>query len=496
MYCYDVGSNQIIHIEEVLADVLKYYNYDNKEEVVETLESRYSREEVIRAIDTIHDFNREHGGFILQKKVKLRFPFDKLEYQKLLDSFLSYLILDVTEDCNFRCKYCSFSGSYAFSRNHNRKFMTWETAREAIDFFMARNHAILGSTDRGLSMGFYGGEPLLRKELILKSLDYLESSYPEKFSKFKFLMTTNGSLLDENTIKELIKYNFFITVSLDGPPDIHNRYRVFESGNDTHDTIRKNLKLLESISPAFFKENINFSVTMAPEFKFVETIDYLKKEFPYHQGKFNFSMVDPFDTTFFDHFDADEQERTFNTQRAQLKADFIEDRVKGTNTHCLACYFKDDLSSIHERYLFQLPDIAYPNGICPPGLQRVFVDADGNLHICEKGNHHFPIGNIKTGFDVDKIFLYIDEYIKTTDSCENCWAIRFCKDCYLTAIRNEQFSRSKKKINCKLRKKSTLDRMKMYIEVSSRKPDVFLNSFLTEKTDIINEAFEYIRSQK
>lgn len=99
---------------------------------------------------------------------------------------LSSMILQVTQQCNLRCKYCAYSGAY-YNRTHNSARMSFETAKQAIDFLLARSH----ESDH-VHVGFYGGEPLLEFDLIKRCVDYIKKSVEGRTVTFG--ITTNATL--------------------------------------------------------------------------------------------------------------------------------------------------------------------------------------------------------------------------------------------------------------------------------------------------------------
>lgn len=148
---------------------------------------------------------------------------------------LRQLILQVTQNCNLRCKYCVYSGSYV-NRTHTKKRMSFEIAKQAVDFYFAHNT----NKDAGV-ISFYGGEPLLEMELIKKIVVYSEKLYEGK--ELRFNMTSNATLLTDEIADFLYEHNFNLTISLDGPEEVHNQSRVFaDSKTGTFQCIIKNLE--------------------------------------------------------------------------------------------------------------------------------------------------------------------------------------------------------------------------------------------------------------
>ena len=157
------------------------------------------------------------------------------------------VILQVTQNCNLRCEYCVYSGSY-INRVHTNKRMSFETAVKTIDFLAAHS---LNCNE--VSIGFYGGEPLLEIELIKKAVSYAKEVFGEK--KVNFNMTTNATLLNMDIADFLVQNDFNITISLDGPRNIHNKNRIFANSNKgTFDLIMENIALIREKYPFFDKK--------------------------------------------------------------------------------------------------------------------------------------------------------------------------------------------------------------------------------------------------
>ena len=164
------------------------------------------------------------------------------------------LILQVTQNCNLRCKYCVYSGSYV-NRTHTKKRMSFEIAKQAVDFYFAHNI----NKDAGV-ISFYGGEPLLEMDLIKKVVAYSEKLYEGK--ELRFNMTSNATLLTDEIADFLYEHNFNLTISLDGPEEVHNQSRVFaDSKTGTFHCIIKNLEKMIDRYPDFIS-NISFNAVL------------------------------------------------------------------------------------------------------------------------------------------------------------------------------------------------------------------------------------------
>ena len=492
-YCYDVRSNYIMEVNSILYHILKKYNYSNRIEMRELFRNSYPEEKISEAIETIERFNKDKGGFGLEKDIKFRFPFSKPQYKRALGNLVNHMVLNVTEKCNFHCTYCKFSGSYSYARKHSSKSMDIEVVKKSIDFLVMNASYIINETDRPLILGLYGGEPLIESESIIDALRYIEKEYRDILPRFRFSVTTNGSLLSENVIRELVNYNFTLLLSHDGPAEISNRYRMFRDGKGAYDILLEKMELIKKISPEYFENKVGFSTVIAPEFHFREVVEYFRSTFKGKNRVYLFSMLDDKDTDFFDSLDMETEWKKYRKDKTALKKKYKTAKLKNKDEVVFDPLFDVNISDIHNRGFHLMPDELFPNGICLPGLHKVFVDTNGNFHLCEKINWEFSIGNIHDGFNIDGIFHIIEEYIKTTEICEKCWAVRLCKECYLSAVKNNRFSIDEKKRGCKAQRKRILENIKDYLSIVDKKPEAFNDQ---EKKDesIATEVFKFLRT--
>lgn len=495
-YCYDVGTNHIMKISPSLHDVLLKYDYTNKEEVLkDPLLATYGKEEISTTIRRIEEFNKDEGGFIPERRIRLKFPFSQEDYEFLLDNFMSHLILNSTENCNMRCRYCGFGGTYDYRRTHRKVSMSWTVMKKALDFFFSRCGLRENVLKKPLLLGLYGGEVLTEYRRMFKAVEYIKEHYPDIFPGISFSITSNGTLLTRDIIEKLIRYNFVLPISLDGPRYIHDRNRVFKNGSGTYDTIMKNLELIKTMNPDYYKKNVFFLAVVTPPYNHRDVIDFFRVTAKDLESSCSFNMADPFDTTYFDHFNMVEEEKKHRQQANELNQEFIDKKSKGEEDTILMAFLKDRYEDLHHRKIFKLPETTYPNGLCLPGVQKLFVNTDGTFHLCERMNLHFSIGDLDNGFNVGKIFDLIDRYIESTDHCKSCWAVRFCNSCFLSAIRNDVFSRERKQEYCDSFREGLLSRFIVYISILEKNPGAFNKPYPKEE-NIVEELVKFLNTRK
>lgn len=492
-YCYDVGTNHIMEIDEILGKVLEKYNYTNETEILSDFGNLYGEKLVKTALNTINEFNKNNNGFILERQISLRFPFKKNDYKLLLDNFLNQMVLNLTQECNYRCTYCSYGDSYIYTRKHSNRSMPWETIKEAIDFYLPKTVEYLKNVKKKIGIGFYGGEALIEKNNIFKGIDYIQYNYREFFPNITFSLTTNGSLLSREMIQNLVEYNFSLTISLDGPKEIHDRYRVLENGRGTFDIILKNLNWLKETYPNYFKTNVRFNAVMAPEFKIKEMRNFFLYNFP--DQNLSVAPINPFDTTFCDNFDMKKTLEEYDRDIHEIREGYINSQKNGKITTD-SSLFEFFLYEYYNRELYKLPQEIYPNGICAPAIRRIFVEVDGSINICERINSGFEIGDIKNGFNIDRIFELIKSYIEITENCVGCWAVRLCKECFISAIKGNRFDMDRKNSNCAIRREKTLDEIKFFTKVMEECPGILDNIHYTSpEADMIKIGNDFLQRQ-
>ena len=187
-----------------------------------------------------------------------------------IDQNLTQLILEVTQRCNFRCKYCIYNSTYDGNHNFSSSDMDWDTAKQAIDYLF--DHS---SKRENIYLTFYGGEPLLKFDLIKQCTDYAQQQAELKGRNLYFNLTTNLSLMTEEIANYLAAIpHFSIAVSIDGPAEC-NAARVYANGSETFPDVERGLHL---ICHAFNRvgKGLTISSVLTPPYDF-EKLDRMNK---------------------------------------------------------------------------------------------------------------------------------------------------------------------------------------------------------------------------
>lgn len=326
-----------------------------------------------------------------------------------------------------------FANDNKIDRNHQKKYMSWEIAKKSIDIFF--DHSKDSSE---VAFSFYGGEPLLNFELIKKAVLYIDEKF--KLKKIKYFMTTNGSLLNDEMITFLVNYNFNLMISEDGPESMQNYHRKYRyNGEETFATVLKNIFKIRKYSESFFENNVIFNPVLFANEDFNIVLDFfnsigISKEKVRRQYA-DVSGVDYLYTGFVQDFNG----KSINAFVSEYKKIQMDNFSKNVSKKTL------------------LSSKWHHNGVCIPGVSKLFVTVDGNYYPCEKciENSALRIGNVNDYLNVEKIRTMANIGKLTEEQCKTCWAMRFCKLCVIHCVDVEKdcLSSGVKSINCDNQKK-------------------------------------------
>jgi len=373
-------------------------------------------------------------------KKQLRKKIDDGEITGQLSSVLA-IALGITEFCIYRCSYCIYSGDYKDERTHSSAGMDKNTALDTVDFFLKLITHPHRNRENYFNIGFYGGEPLTAFDRVKETIEYAEQKIAAKNLSHRFdigfRLTTNGYLLNDDVMDFLQAKNVKIDISIDGPREEHDKFRLLTDGRPTWETVITNIKKIKEKYPTYFRENVKFLCTLHPLHDH-EKVDNFFKE---NAGLFNNNRIH-FSNVILDHLVPHKRGALLNVLRSKKRENTLDSLL-----------FQQRIRTSIEGKIF-LNDVYGQEsftGSCFPGGEKVYIDSKGLFHICEKMNPHFSIGDIDKGFDYKKIkalkFAYIEEVIR-----QRCWECDFwfmCNMCYAYAAHNKEI-----KIECDNVKKS------------------------------------------
>ena len=240
----DLTYDLLDHLEEPLAE-------ECPEEAVKALADKYTREQVEECYGEILELYHD----------KVLFSGDPYAVyaETAINSPIKAMCLHISHDCNLRCKYC-FASTGDFGTG--RKLMPLETAKAAIDFLLEKS---VGREN--LELDFFGGEPLMNFDVVKQTVAYARSKEKEYGKHFRFTITTNGMLLDDDAIDFINKEMYNVVLSIDGRKEVNDRMRVRADGTGSYDRIVRNFKKLVEkrgdkewyVRGTYTKYNLDFS---------------------------------------------------------------------------------------------------------------------------------------------------------------------------------------------------------------------------------------------
>lgn len=406
-YFYDVNSNSINEISEELYNLLKEndltaQNFDNCNDLQNLLKSQ--RISSNKPLEYFHPFSVILDDFVDRK--------------------LSFMSLQVTQNCNLRCKYCPYTYNEGFNRLHNHKRMTKKTIALAIDMLV--NKSI---DNELLTIGFYGGEPLLEYELIKYTVEKIKKRIGER--KIRFTITTNGTLLNEEILEFLDKYKFSVLISLDGPKDINDKNRIFHmKDSSVFDVVMNNISLIKDNYPNIMKR-IGISMVVDPTNNIMiykqlfDKYDYLNYVIA------NISLLD--ESHYINKRErSDEFRRVIGNESFLTYLEVLNEIETSKNTFFNKLIRPNIVRKLEDLIISnEIPTNYAPSGQCIPG-NRLFVSANGDIFPCEKINElsDFTVmGNVQDGIITNKAKKIMNCSEIKFNECRNCFALRHCTNC-------------------------------------------------------------------
>ncbi len=483
-YAYDVNSNEIVELNDIIYDYLHFLLSGlSKEEAVLLLYENYGRNECDKYIVYVDEIRNNEILFSCNKPKSIKMFCCNKEMKHYYENYIQHMTFEVTQQCNMNCKYCTYSGIHEGERLHNSKMMSWETAKKGLDFMFRHGgycpyEILLKKQDlnnkRKITIGFYGGEPLLNYGLIQRCVSYIYNNKPKE-KDFRYTLTTNGILLDEEKVKYLIDSNFNIVVSIDGPPAIHDRCRVDKNGQGTHQKVIKAIQRINDYAKTIKrKEPIYYTLNcvMVGGYHIRELFEYflsLEKTLSNEYAKATILINNS-------RGGIERWNKTYPNNKLEpikgieeLVEEYRYECIKGTYSDPRKITFRHMLLhtfchnnlyfDLHGRTRFQfsdenkIPDVTHPGSICKLGARRPYMTADGSILPCERvpsANPLFCIGNADNGIDLAKVQALNDEFTNSTyEDCQNCWCFRMCHvNCINNNFKNGSFDESIKKREC------------------------------------------------
>jgi len=400
----DTCSGSVHCVDEVAYDIIAMYKNAEKEEIVRAMLEKYAdredvtREDVLLCIDDVRAL--EEAGKLFSEDAYEKLAFD----YKNNSNVVKALCLHVAHTCNLNCSYCFASqGKY----QGERAMMSFEVGKQAFDFLIANS-----GTRRNLEVDFFGGEPLMNWDVVKQLVAYARSIEKEHNKNFRFTLTTNGVLIDDEIIDFLNKEMSNVVLSLDGRRDVHDHFRKDYAGNGSYDKIvPKFQRLVEKrggkdyyVRGTFTHNNVDFTNDI------------------FHMADLGFSelSMEPVVCPPDDPYALTAEDLPKVLEQYEILAKEMIKRKKEGRPFTFYHYMLD---------LTNGPCIYKRITGCGSGTEYMAVTPWGDLYPCHQfvGDPKYSLGNIWDGIknkEAQDEFRYCNAYARP--ECKDCWAKLYC----------------------------------------------------------------------
>ena len=379
------------------------------------------------------DIRECYGEIVELYNDKILFSEDDYEKyaQYSVASPVKAMCLNIAHDCQLRCKYC-FASTGDFGKG--RKLMSFETGKHAIDFLLEN------SGDRpNLELDFFGGEPLMNFNVVKQVVEYARSREKEYNKKFRFTITTNGLLLDDEKIDFINREMSNVVLSIDGRKEVNDYFRVLPNGQGCYDIIMPKYKKLVAgrgdkeyyVRGTFTNKNLDFSNDV----------------FALNEAGFDQISVEPVvgDDDIYALTEKDLPAVFAEYEKLALK--LLENEKQGKKFNFF--HFMLDLD--------QGPCAIKRLRGCGCGNDYVAITPDGDIFPCHQfvGIDEYKMGNIDEGtFDQEMKNDFAKAHVYSKPDCRECWAKFYCSGgCNANNYQYMGDIRTAHKISCQLEKK-------------------------------------------
>ena len=426
----DICSGSVHVVDEVAYDIISLFEEKSRDAVIAEINGRYADipladiEECYEQICELRDSGKlfapetfePMAGHLKQKTAGV----------------VKALCMHIAHTCNLNCSYCFASqGKY----HGERALMSFEVGKRALDFLIENS-----GTRRNLEVDFFGGEPLMNFDVVKQLVEYARSIEKEHGKNFRFTLTTNGVLIDDDVIEFANREMSNVVLSLDGRKEIHDRYRVDYAGNGSWDKIvPKFQKLVEARGSKNYYMRGTFTHANP---------DFLKDIQQMLDLGFTELSMEPVVCAPGEPSELTAEDMPVVMEQYEKLAELMLSRDKEGKPFTFYHYMID---------LTGGPCIYKRISGCGSGTEYMAVTPTGELYPCHQfvGEEKFRLGDIWNGVtntSIQNEFAECNVYSR--EECRSCWARLYCSGgCAANAYHSTGSVRGVYKYGCELFKK-------------------------------------------
>jgi len=398
----DVCSGAVHAVDEIAYDIIALFENNDKNFVVSEIAKKYpelSNSEIEECYNQVLSL-KQNGQLFTED------TFENMagELKQKTAGVIKALCLHIAHTCNLNCSYCFASqGHY----QGERAVMSFEVGKRALDFLIENS-----GTRRNLEVDFFGGEPLMNFQVVKDLVKYARSIEKEHNKNFRFTLTTNGVLIDDDVIDFCNKEMSNVVLSLDGRKEVHDRFRVDYNNKGSYDKIVPKFKKLVQA-----RGNKNY---------------YMRGTFTHHNPDFLEDIKAMLDLGFTEL--SMEPVVTKKGEPSELTDEDLPVVLKQYEDLAKLMLKKDKEGKPFTFYHYMIdltegPCIYKRISGCGSGTEYMAVTPWGDLYPCHQfvGDEKFKLGDIFNGVNNKKI---IDEFLSCNvyarKDCKDCWAKLYC----------------------------------------------------------------------
>ncbi len=401
----DTNSGSVHVVDDASFDIINMYETASAEEITKAILEKYPHNPEVTA-EEIADCLAQIGELKKAGKLFTEDTFKPIagELKKRTSGVVKALCLHIAHTCNLNCSYCFASqGKY----HGDRAIMSFEVGKRALDFLVENS-----GTRRNLEVDFFGGEPLMNFTVVKQLVEYARSIEKEKGKNFRFTLTTNGILVDDDVIEFSNREMSNVVLSLDGRKEVHDRFRVDYQGRGSWDQIVPKFQ-------KFVKARDNKNYYMRGTFTHANP-DFLEDIKTMLDLGFTELSMEPVVCAADDPSALTEEDKAVVMKQYEDLAELMLKRHREGNPFTFYHYMID---------LKGGPCIYKRVSGCGSGTEYMAVTPWGDLYPCHQfvGEEKFRLGSVFEGVtntEIQDEFMACNVY--TRPECADCWAKLYC----------------------------------------------------------------------
>ena len=397
----DTCSGSVHSVDEVAYDIIEMYKSKTPDEISKIITEKYTDITAADVEECLEDIKylEENGKLFTEDE----FENLAIDY-KNNSNVVKALCLHVAHTCNLNCSYCFASqGKY----HGDRALMSFETGKQAFDYLIANS-----GSRKNLEVDFFGGEPLMNFDVVKKLVEYARSVEKQHNKNFRFTLTTNGVLIDDDVIEFANKEMSNVVLSLDGRKNINDHFRVDHAGRGSYDLIvPKFKKLVEARNGKDYYMRGTFTHN---------NVDFTNDIFHMADLGFTELSMEPVVCPPGDPYALTQEDLPKLFEQYEILAKEMVRRKKAGNGFTFYHYMID---------LTNGPCIYKRITGCGSGTEYMAVTPWGDLYPCHQfvGDTKYLLGNVWDGVTnktVQDEFRSCNAYARK--ECKDCWAKLYC----------------------------------------------------------------------